>query len=235
VYGKLTLYSGSLLIFQGRVMEEMAGRVVSYARLLATYFQDEFLRVRAGGVVVGGKAILLPSPPAERLATFVGLMVRRGAGYIGDEMVHIDPVLRRAHGTGLPLLIPSDDLELFPERGELSARRQPLKPDQMPERLLVTPEELGASSSPPREVGWLVFPYWEPGNETRLEPMGGAPAVFRYTESALNLHVWGERGLVMMREMIEQVPVSRLIVGSLSDAASLILQTAPEMVGGVSA
>jgi hypothetical protein len=80
-----------------------------------------------------------------------------------------------------------------------------------------------------------VFPEFRPGEETRLEPAGGAEILFRFAETRLNLHVWGDRTLVLMRDLLEESSVSRLVVGSLPDAARLVVETAPSMVGGVSA
>ena len=78
----------------------------------------------------------------------------------------------------------------------------------------------------------IVFPFFEEGAETRLEPFGGAAALFRFTEATLNLHIWTDRAFVLQRELMESVPVSRLVVGSIPEAADLVLSKLPELVGG---
>ncbi|MGH2677843.1 MAG: hypothetical protein ACRDHB_05740, partial [Actinomycetota bacterium] len=135
IRGRLNLYFGSMWIYRGRNMHEMAGRLASYVRSMATYFMDEFIRFRAGAVVLDGSALLLPSPPQPRLPSLVGLLLRQGGGYLGDEQVHLEPVTRRVHSSSLPLMIDSEDLSLFP-----ALRRERLRPRRKEER----PEDLRA-------------------------------------------------------------------------------------------
>ena len=96
-------------------------------------------------------------------------------------------------------------------------------------------EDLGGAEAEPSALGWIVFPFFDEGAETRLEPAGGAEAVFRFTESLLNLHAWGHRALILIRELLDAVPVSRLVIGSAEDAADLVFSAAPNIIEGVSA
>lgn len=236
VHGISRLYSTGIKIFEGRVMDEMAGRLISGVRDLATQHSNEFVRVRAGGVVVAGGAILLPSPPQAHLPALTGLLVQRGAEYLGDEVVNVDPVLRRAHGIPLPLLVDGFDLPLFPHIDREPTRRKmkgsPEEVQAKTPRRPVPVEELGGRRAAPAPIRALVFPFFEERAETRLEPFGGAPALFRFTEATLNLHVWTDRAFVLHRDLIESVPTSRLVVGSIADAAELLWESAPELARG---
>jgi hypothetical protein len=239
VEGRLNLYFGSMWIYRGRSMEEMVARLAGYLRAMSTYYQDEFVRIRAGAVDINGRALLLPSSPEPHLASLVGLLLKDGAGYLGDEQVHLEPILRRVHSSGLPLMIDSQDVELFPLLNRKRPRRrsrddQPRDLRAVTPRQAVAPEELGGRWADPAPVGWIVFPDFGQ-DETKLEPAAGADAVFRFSQGVMNLHVWGERAFVLMQELIEEAPVSRLAVGSLEEAASLLLRTAPSMVGEVTA
>jgi hypothetical protein len=106
VSGVKRLFFGGPLLFRGRTMEEMAARLISGFRDWTNNQSNEFFRIRAGSVAIDGGAMLLPSLPSTELSAFVGTLVRSGlTGFIGDEITNVDPVLRRAHGVGLPLLI----------------------------------------------------------------------------------------------------------------------------------
>ena len=237
---KVHLYFGTLRIFYGRVLEEMAARLISFVRDLSIREVNEFVRIRAGAVSWNGRALILPSPPQPHLPALTGLLARAGGGYLGDETIYVDPVLRNVHSTSLPIFLDADDLPLFPELEREESPRRPPKPPE-PElyavtpRRLVAPDELGSRHADPASVGWIVFPYWDQGGESRLEPAGGADALFRFTESALNLNAYGDRALLMMRQMLESVPVSRLSVASLPEAAELLVEHAPSMLEEVSA
>jgi hypothetical protein len=225
--GKNHLYFQAILIHQGNVIEEMAGRLISGVRTWTNHHSNEFLRIRAGGVALDGGAVLLPSQPEPHLATVVALLVSRGARYIGDEIVNIDPVLRRAHGTGLPLLLNPEDLPILPDldAGRPRPRRaRGSKPRSWwPLRL----EELHGSSSPPRDVRWIVFPTFRPGAGTQLRELGKADALFRFTQAGLNLHIWTERALALMQQLLRSGFVAELVVGDLSEGVECLLESLP--------
>ena len=235
VRGKRQLFFSYLRIYNGRHDDEMAARLIGFAREAATQLSNEFVRFRAAAVATESGALMLPSPPEPRLPTLAALMVRSGARYLGDEMVNVDPILHRLHGLRLPLLLPSADLELFPELYRERGRRRLDEPlDEtvraVTPRRVVSPEELGSAAAEPTPLGWIVFPVFEEGAETRLEPYGGAEAIFAFTQAVLNLHVWEDRTLALLKDLLESMPVSRLIIGSVEEAAGLLLETAPTML-----
>lgn len=230
--GVHSLYLQTLRIFRGREQEAMAGSLISSMRELATSVQNEFVRIRAGSVELNGGALVMPSPPEGHLPALVALLVRGGAPYLGDEMLRLDPVLRRVHGLPLPLLLDARDLPLFgdirrtwPTSGDGSQRR-----GTAPLRHPVSVRELGASSSEPVPVRWIVFPRFDPGSAARFEPIGRSEALFCFARAGLNLHVWRARALTLMHELLESVPVSRLVVGSLPHAADLLLNAGPRAI-----
>jgi hypothetical protein len=223
VRGKKKLYVNMLLVYDGRLEDEMAGRFLSMVRDMATNNANEFVRVRAVGVVLDNSAVLLPSPaPQAELATLAGLLVRAGAGYLGDEIVNIDPVLMRAYGVALPLLIPSPDIALFPELGREEPRRQTGPSGARVWRRPVPVAELGGRSVDWAPIGRVVFPRFEPGATTELQPLSRAEAVFAMSESLLNLHVWNERALLLIERLLRDVSVERLVVGSLPEAVDVL-------------
>ncbi len=187
-------------------------------------------------MVVDGRALILPSVPAPHLPALVALLVRSGAGYLGDEIVNIDPVMRRVHGSSIPLLLAESDLALFPElsRSPSSRRRRAREDGAREPRRPVRLEELGGRLAEPADPGGVVFPTFEPGSPTELRPIGAAEALFRFTQAGLNLHIWADRALLVFQEVLRNAHVAELVVGSLPDAARLLLeQTVPE--GGGSA
>jgi hypothetical protein len=232
------LYRGTLSIFRGRDRREMLARLISSARDIATSHSNEFVRIRAGAVSMDGAAVLLPSTPEPHLPALVGLLVESGAAYLGDELVNLDPVLREIHSVSLPLLIDTEDLSLFSGiAGERSGRRRVSRRDEAFSRGLtprwpVSLEEVGGRDSDPTPIGGIVFPEFRPGAATEITPAGGAEALFRFTQSCLNLNVWRERALILMRELLDTTPTSRLVVGSIPEAAALLQRSAPSVAGG---
>jgi hypothetical protein len=222
------LFIGSLRIFCGPRWEDMAGKLIAGVRDLATARADEAVRLRAVGAVIGDRAAILPSEPNRHLPALSAALTRAGAGYLGDELVKLDPILRRVSGIGLPILVDVADLDLFPEA---NARARRVKVEEQGEvgrdsrtpRRAVPVDVLGGHHADPAELGWIVVPAFRPGEETRFEPVPGAEAVFKLMEAMLNAHVWGDRALILARDLVETVPVQRLVIGSIPEAAELLM------------
>lgn len=238
IHGISRLYRGTLSIFRGRDRREMLARLISSARDIATSHSNEFVRIRAGAVRMDGAALLLPSMPEPHLPALVGLLVESGAAYLGDELVNLDPVLREIHSVSLPMLIDIEDLPLFSGiAGERSGRRRASRREQAfsrgpTPRWPVSLEEVGGRDADPTPVGRIVFPEFQPGAATEIMPAGGAEVLFRFTQSCLNLNVWRERALILMRELLDTTPTFRLVVGSIPEAAELLQRSAPSVPGG---
>ncbi len=231
--GTSHLYVGSLRIFSGPRWENMAGRLIGSLRDMATANSNEFIRLRAAGVVVDGEALILPSVPDPHLPAIAALLVRAGAEYLGDEIVNLDPVLRRIHGIRLPILLDASDLKYFSDLSDERAPRQPRRvgadpgrPDARTLRRPVTLEELGGRRGSPAPVGRIVFPSVRPGATPALEPVTKAEGAFRLMEAVLNSHIWTDRALIVIRELVETVPVARLVIESPPEAVDLLMDPA---------
>ena len=222
------LFIGRLRIFCGPRWEDMAGKLIAGVRDLVTARADRSVRFRAAGAVVGDRAVFLPSEPNRHLPALSAALTRAGAGYLGDEIVKLDPILRRVSGIGLPILLDVSDLDLFPE---VNARARRVKVEEEGEvgrdsrtpRRAVPVEVLGGHQAGPTELGWILLPIFRPGEETRLEAVAGAEAVFKLMAAMLNAHVWGDRALILARDLVETVPVQRLVVGSIPAAADILM------------
>jgi hypothetical protein len=206
----------------------MAGKLVTSMRTEAAFVLNQYVMIRAGAATFGDTGVVLPSGPEPHLPALVGLLLREGAGYLGDEIVKLTPVRRRLEGFSLPLLIDSSDISQFPMLQRVPARRrrgQEYREAETP-RYPVKPEELGAATSASASLDWVVFPEFELGAATRLEPFGGAQAVFRFAQAVLNMHVWGERTLLLAKDLLDSAAVSRLVVGDMREAAKVLAASA---------
>lgn len=230
VHGLQTLWVQGLRLYRGRDMTEMAGAMVGMIRELVTDVENEFVRLRGGAVAIGDGAVILPTGPETYMPAMVALLLQGGARHLGDEVIKVDPILRRVHPIQLPLLVDVEDLHLLPSipptRRSPTARARRRRGVRRP----VRPDGLGSFVSEPTPLRWIVFPELREGSETSLEPVGGAQAVFRLSECCTNLDVWEERGVLFLRDLIESTAVSRLVVGSIPDAAELLLRSVPAYV-----
>jgi hypothetical protein len=237
--GLNNLYFGMMRIYRGPYREEMLGRLLSAGRDVLTNGQDEFVLLRAGAVAIDGQALVLPSRPEPHLAALTALLVEHGARFLGEGVVKLDPVLRKIHPMTYPILVHETDVTLFPSLADQPVRR--LQREEREKDALRPPRPVGlealngTAAEAPTPVGWIVFPDFVEGAKDELLPAGGSQMVFRLSEAALNLHVWRDRALILMRDVLQEAPVSRLIVGSLPEAAEVLMRSAPDILEGVSA
>ncbi|MFY9588028.1 MAG: hypothetical protein WAT66_11290 [Actinomycetota bacterium] len=225
--GVNALYLNFVRIFRGRGLEEMAGALITGMRETVMATQNQFIRVRAAAVRFNGGAVLLPSPPQPHLSGLAAALASKGGAYLGDEIVKIDPIEHLAHGVDLPLVVDSSDLSLFPELKRTPAKRSSRERhrDAITPRQPVTIDELGARFGEPAPVQWIIFPTFEPGAETSIESIAASTALFRFTVAGLNLHIWGDRALILMRQLLEEANIAEMTVGSIPQAADLIART----------
>jgi hypothetical protein len=229
------LFFGSTLIYRGRSMHELSARLISGIRDWTNSQSNEYFRLRAGAVAIDGGALMLPSAPSADLAALVGLLVRGGgAGYIGDEIANVDPILRRVHGLGLPLLIDGARMPLFPEIVAEPTRPRRRRGGELPvqarPRWPVLLADLDGVAAAPTKIQWIVFPEFMAGEPTRLEPITKAEAVFRLAEAALNVHIWTDRAFPLMKDLLDDNLVGRLVIGDLQQGADWLAQV-PVHVG----
>jgi hypothetical protein len=229
-YGVSSLYLGPLRIFRGRGHQEMAGRMVSALRDLLVAPENEYVRIRGTGVTHDGAGILVVAPqPEPRMPALAALLVRHGFGYLGDELVKVEPILDTAHPTPLPILVDELDAALFADAGLDPPRRKSHRAEGMTPRRPLPLRALGGSMGEPAPVRWIVFPEFG-AERTSLEATSGAPYLFKLAEATLNMHVWRERALLYHRRLLDSASVSRLAIADVREAASAISAAAPAVL-----
>jgi hypothetical protein len=93
----------------------------------------------------------------------------------------------------------------------------------LPARQPVSPEELGSRPADPSDVRWIAFPEFGPGSPTEVIPITQAEAVFRLTQSLLDAHIWGDRSLILARDVVQDAATSRVVIGDLGEGRDALL------------
>lgn len=205
--------------------------MVSAMRDLIVSPENEFVKIRGTGLTHDGASILLVAPqPEPRLPAVAAHLVRRGFGYLGDELVKVEPVLDTAHPTRLPILIDELDAASFPDAHLDPPRRRSHRSEGLTPRRPLPPSALGGRWGDPAPLRWIVFPEFD-APATGLEPTSGAPYLFRLAQATLNMHIWRERALLYLRRLLDDASVSRLTISSPDEAADAIAEAAPAVLG----
>ncbi len=206
----------NLIIDRGRVMPTVERAINQY---VAAQLDDQLL-LHAAAASWGDRAVVLPAAAGAGKTTLAAGLVRRGCGYLTDELVILDP------RTG--------DIEPFPKALSLKEGSFGLFPSLDPEPTgpefdrvwYLDPEQLrpGSIVTTPMPVGWVILPRFEAGATTRVEQLTIGQTVLGMFENSLNIARHKEQGLDRLIGIAQEARGHRLVFGDLEEACDVVLE-----------
>ena len=149
----------------------------------------------------GERAILLPGSSRSGKTTLAAQLVRDGLPIFSDEVAAVEMGTRSVAAYPRCLSVRTDVL------GHLGLEADGNGSASDDEARMVRPEELGgARAEGESEVAMIVAPRYEPGADTRLEELGGGPAVMALMASSCSQPQFKTRGLDWVVSLVEAVP-----------------------------
>jgi hypothetical protein len=202
----------------------------------AVEVNSDHLLLHAAAVEAAAGAVLLPAPPNAGKTTLTTALVRAGLGYLTDEVVAISPATNCVLPFPRPLTLEPESLRALIDLDPAALSwwvGSDSEPNSCRDRDAQRWWHVPAANIRPGAVGVpcpprvVVFPRYQPGAPTRLEPIGTADAVLELATNAFNLDQHGGRGLRYLAGLAEQCTCFRLDVSDLADACRLVLAVAP--------
>jgi hypothetical protein len=192
----------------------------------------EYLLIHAAAVEAAIGAVVLPAAPNAGKTTLTVALIRAGFDYLTDEVVALSAESERVLPFPRPLTVEAASLaalaDLDPAASSWAADPEVpaiSSPEDDPTDWWhvpaagIRPAPFGRPS-PPRVV---VFPRYQPGVPTRLEPIGTAEAVLELATNTFNLDRHGGQGLALLARVAERCSCFRLDVSELGEACRLLL------------
>jgi len=207
------------LVLQAADTRAFAASLVQWLNQQATN-PEYAVMSHAGGVERGGVACVLPAHMESGKTTLTTGLVRHGYAYLTDEAVAFDWETGEIDPYPKPLSIDPGSQFLFPELAP------PLPPGvestdsaqwQVPPST-IRPDAVGARC----RARYVVFPKYEEGAATRLEPIGRAEGLVELAKNTFRFREHPRRGLDSLARVIRDVDCYRLTVGDLDRACELI-------------
>jgi len=170
--------------------------------------------LHAAGVVAGDAAVVLPAAPGAGKSTLVTELVRRGLGYLSDEVVGLAVVGRAAVGYPKRITLEVGSWGLFPELDEVAERST--HPAFDPSRVRwIDARDLHANATGWRgrrlDVGLVVVPTYAPDAEPSVERVDPLDAMTALVANSFNLGSVGAAGVEALRDVALDVPCYRLV------------------------
>lgn len=182
----------------------------------------DFLFLHAGAVVRNDQALLLPAGMDSGKSSLVIALLEIGFSYLSDEFGVLDPVTLNAYPLHKHIKLDSNGLRILPGLEERLHDRQWLSA-QLADRF-VRAQDLGAELAAPAFPRWVVFPTPDWDGPPRLERIGPAQAVEDMVSACFNLHLYGQRGVVMLSRIAQEGEAFRLYGGTPHERAALLAE-----------
>jgi hypothetical protein len=211
--------------------EDRVGQAAHPEALIATFVHDlnrraldssEHLILHAGGVEHDGVGVVFPGAMEAGKTTLAAGLVRAGFGYLTDEAVAVDRESLRIHPYPKPLSIDRGAWFLFPElEPRVDLATDAYKRDQWQVAPTdIRPDPLGR----PGPVTVIVFPRYEAGLDTSVEPLGRAEALVELAKNTYRFDVQGNAALDVLAEVVRPASCYRLISGDLDAAVAAVTE-----------
>jgi HprK-related kinase A len=181
-----------------------------------------YLMIHAAVAERGGRAVILPAPPGSGKSTLCAALVNKGWRLLSDELA----LVRLEDGMLVPLPRP-----ISLKNGSIDVIREYVIGAVFSESVHDTTKGTVAYLKAPRSAvqrsaeaampAWLVFPRYQAGSPTVLEPMARPLAFMILAENAFNYSVLGQTGFTAMARLIEQVQAFRFVYSELDEALNL--------------
>ena len=181
-----------------------------------------YVLLHAAAAAHDGVGVLLPGAPEAGKTTLVAGLIRSGFSYLTDEAAAIDPETLQIEPYPKPLTIDRGSWPVLPDLAPVGADT----PRGYHEgQWHVSPATLRADAISGRvSAAVIVFPRFEAGAATTLEPLGRAEALVALLDQTFRLHQDGRRNLDVLARVVKPVDCYRLTSGDLDEACELVLK-----------
>jgi len=213
--------SWSVVVERGAVLPKLEREINQWlVRALS-----ERVLLHAAAVTTLGKAILLPGCAGSGKTTLTAELVRRGAGYLTDELVIMNEETCSVIPFPKALSIKRGSLRFF---DALDLRPKGAPHDRV---WYLDPEKLRMDSvvRRPASIGWVVFPAFQPGSATRLSRLTAGEATLALFTNLVSVSPNKTAILDFLIVLANSVPAFRLVFCDLHDACRVLRKIAGDI------
>jgi len=179
----------------------------------------EFLIMHAAALEWGGRALIMPAPPGSGKSTLCAALTHSGWRLLSDEFALIRKPDSKIVPIPRPIGLKEHSIELI--RGIApSARFGPVFSDTRKGSVahLKPPTDAVSGAEVVAAPAWLVFPRYEAGTRTTLQPLGKASAFVRASNNCFNYGALRKTGFTLLSAVIDECDCYELRFGDLNQA-----------------
>ena len=198
-------------------------------------YAHQFLMIHSAIVEKGGRAIILAGPPGSGKSTLCAALLGKGWRLLSDEFTLLRPDDGGLVPIPRPVALKGTSIGLIRELVP-DACIGPIFPGTHKGTIthLRPPTDAVLRQCEIARPGWIAFPKYRPGAETRLVPMSKGQAFARLIDNCFNYEALGQVGFDCLTDAIDAADCYELPLGDCDLAVRAIdsLAEAPPICGG---
>ena len=185
------------------------------------------MALHAGGVQARGVGIVFPAKSGSGKSTLTAGLVRAGHAYLSDEAIALDWDTHVIEPYPKPISLDPGAYPMFTDWSPDFADGN--RAETAPQWHVAAGAIRHAAVGQQCEVGYIVFPEYQPDAGTRLEPISKGRALLEMCKNTFRFNQQGRRALDHLGEVVRTANCYRLPMDNLDDAMQLV----SALVGGV--
>jgi HprK-related kinase A len=187
-----------------------------------------YLMIHAAVVERDGLAVILPAPPGSGKSTLCAALVSRGWRLLSDELALIRPQDGALVPVPRPISLKNRSIDVI-----RAFARDPVISPPVSNTTKGTvahvkaPGDSVARAHETARPAWIIFPKYEAGAATALEPIPRARAFFRVAENAFNYSPLGAAGFNTLADTIDRSAIYDFRYSVLDEAIAVFAALTP--------
>lgn len=163
-----------------------------------------YLIVHAAVIEKEGRAAILPAPPGSGKSTLCAALVNRGWRLLSDELALLRPSDSLLVPVARPVSLKNRSIDVIRDFAPGAVLSRPVGDTAKGTVAhLKAPPDSVARAAQPARAAWVVFPQYEAGAATALEPVSRARTFMRVAENAFNYSHLGAAGFQALAGAID--------------------------------
>ena len=180
-----------------------------------------YLIIHAAVVEKNGLAAILPAPPGSGKSTLTAGLVLSGWRLLSDELTLIDRRTGLLHALPRPVSLKNQSIDVIRQfNPEAFINRVSHDTSKGSVAHMRPPRDSVLRQHEPARPGWVIFPKWEAGAETRLAPRSRAETFMFLAQNAFNYSHLGADGFRVGTTLIDQAHCYDFRYSALSEAVA---------------
>jgi len=180
-----------------------------------------YLIIHAAVVEKNGLAAILPAPPGSGKSTLTAGLVLSGWRLLSDELTLIDRRTGLLHALPRPISLKNQSIDVIRQFSpEAFINRVSHDTAKGSVAHMRPPRDSVLRQHEPARPGWVIFPKWEAGAETRLTPRSRAETFMFLAQNAFNYSHLGADGFRVGTTLIDHVHCYDFRYSALSEAVT---------------